>query len=94
MIIKANRNGIESIKINRTTITKKQKREEKQLYGFFKRQTNEISHKEAWTCQRNGNFIRETESLQKAAWNNTIKTNYVKAKIDKTQQNSNYRLCD
>ena len=28
-----------------------------------------------------------------AAQNNAIRTNYVKAKIDKTQQNSKYRFC-
>ena len=31
------------MKINRVTITSKQKWEEKQLNGYFKRQTNEIS---------------------------------------------------
>ena len=37
---------------------------------------------------------RETESLLIAAQNNVLRTNYVKAKIDMTQQNSRYRLCD
>ena len=37
-----------------------------------------------WIWLRKGNLKRETESLL----NNTIKTNYIKAKIDKTQQNS------
>ena len=39
------------------------------------------------------NFSRETVSLLIAAQNNAIRTNYVKAKIDKTRQNSKYRLC-
>ena len=36
---------------------------------------------------------RENESLQIAAKNNAIRTNYTKAKIDKTQQNCRCRLC-
>ena len=35
-----------------------------------------------------GNFKRETESLLIAAQNNAIRTNHIKARIDKTQQNS------
>ena len=41
-----------------------------------------------------GNLKRETESLLKAAQKNTIRANYVKAKIDKMQQNSRCRLCN
>ena len=36
---------------------------------------------------------RETKSLQIAAKNNAIKTNYIKAKIDNVQYNSKYSLC-
>ena len=36
---------------------------------------------------------RETESLLKAAPNNAIRTNHIKARIDKTQQNSKCTLC-
>ena len=36
---------------------------------------------------------RETESLLKATQNNAIRTNYVKTKIDKLQQNSKCRSC-
>ena len=39
-----------------------------------------------------GNFKRETESLLIAAQNNAIRTNHIKAGIDKTQQNSKCRL--
>ena len=45
------------------------------------------------TWLRKGNLKRETESLLQAAQNNAIRTNYVKAKIDKTQQNSKCWLC-
>ena len=40
---------------------------------------------------RKGNFKRETESLLTAA-QNAIRTNHIKARIDKTQQNSKCRL--
>ena len=59
---------------------------EKQLYGHSKRQTSEISHVKIWTWLRKGKFKRETESILIAAQNNVIKTNYIKARIDKTQQ--------
>ena len=39
-----------------------------------------------------GNLMKESESLQIAAQNNAIRTNYIKAKIDKTQQNCKSRL--
>ena len=42
---------------------------------------------------RKGNFQRETDSLLIVVQNNTIRTNYIKIRIDKTQQNSKCRLC-
>ena len=52
-----------------------------------------ISHNKTWTWIRKGNFKRETESLLRAAQNSAIRTNHIKARIDKTQQNSKSRLC-
>ena len=40
-----------------------------------------------------GNLKRETESLLIAAQNNAIRTNHIKTRIDKMQQNSKCRLC-
>ena len=77
----------------RMTTTRKQKWEGKQLYGRFKRLINNISHQKTWTWLRKGNFKRETESLLIAAQDNAIRTNHIKARIDKTQQNSKCRLC-
>ena len=73
----------------KTTKTRKQKWEEKQLYGHFKRQIEEVAQEKTWTWLRKGNLKRETESLIIAAQNNAIRTNYIKPKSDKTQQNSN-----
>ena len=42
---------------------------------------------------KKGNFKRETKSLLMAAHNSAINTNHIKARIDKTQQNSKCRLC-
>ena len=77
----------------RVTTIRKQKWDGKQLYGRFKRLINNISHQKTWTWLRKGNFNRETESLLIAAQDNAIRTNYIKARIDKTQQNSKCRLC-
>ena len=44
--------------INRTT-TRKQKWEEKELYGYFNRQTDEISYKKTTTLLRKRNLQRE-----------------------------------
>ena len=75
------------------TITRKQKWEEKQLHGRFKRLINNISHDKTWTRLRKGNFKREKEFLLMAAQNSAISTNHIKARIDMTQQSSKCRLC-
>ena len=76
---------------NRMRITRKQKWEGKQLYWCFKRLINNISHDKTWTWLRKGNFKRETESHLIVAQNNAIRTNHIKARINKTQQNSGDR---
>ena len=85
------RNNTDNMIDNRMTKTKKQKWEIKQLHGRFKRLINNISYDKTWP--RKGNFKRETESLLMAAQNSAIRTNHIKARIDKTQQNSKCRLC-
>ena len=92
-LITATRNDTDNTMDNRMTITRKQKWEGKQLYGRFKRLINNISHDKTWTWLRKGNLQRETESLLIAAQDNTVRTNHIKARIDKTQQNSKCRLC-
>ena len=49
VLITAIRNDIDNTKDNRMTITRKQKWEEKQLYGRFKRLISNISHEKTWT---------------------------------------------
>ena len=66
-LITAIRNDTDNTIDDRSTITRKQKWEEKQLYGRFKRLINTISHQKTWTWLRKGNFKRDTESLLIAA---------------------------
>ena len=47
---------------NRMTITRKQKWEEKQLYGRFKQLINNISHDKTWTWLRK-ETLREKQNL-------------------------------
>ena len=46
-----------------------------------------------WMWLRKGNFKKETESLIIAAQKNAIRSNHIKARIDKRKQNSKCRLC-
>ena len=57
MARKKTKNSTDNTWINRTEITRKQKWEEKQLYGRFKRLRSDISYKETWMWLKKG---RET----------------------------------
>ena len=75
---------------------KKEKRlqdwEEKALHGQYLRQTKEVRSEQSWVWLQNGDLKRETESLIVAAQNQSIRTNLVKAKIEKTQKDTQCRL--
>ena len=66
---------------------------EKQLYGCFKRLMSNISREKKGTWLRKGNHRRKTESLLISVQNKAIRTSHIKARKDKMQQNSKYRLC-
>ena len=87
-LITVTNNSSNNIGISRTTTTRKQKWEEKQLYRYVKRQTGDISHEKKLTWLRKGNLNRETESFQIAARENTIR-----GKFDNTQDKCKRRLC-
>ena len=91
-LITATRNDTDNTIDNRMTITRKQKLEEKQLYGCFKRLINNILREKNLYISKKRKFKRETESLLIAVQNNTVKTNNIKVRIDKTQQNTKCRL--
>ena len=79
-LITETRSSRNDIMINRTIKNRKEIWEEKQLYGYFERQTDKISDGMTWTWLRKGNLKREIESLLIVAYNSAIRTNYVKAK--------------
>ena len=81
-VITAIRNDTDNTIDDRMT-TRKQKWEEKQLYGCLKCLINSISHQKTWNWLRKGNFKKETESLLIAAQDNAIRINHIKAGIDK-----------
>ena len=64
----------------------------KQLYGYFKQQTDGIAHEKTWIWLLKGELPRETESVLIAAENNTLRTNSIKTKINNRQQNNKWRL--
>ena len=77
--------------------SKKEKRledwEKKVLHGQYLRQTKEVRSDQRWTWLRNGDLKRETESLIVAAQNQSIRTNLVKERLDKSQGDSLCRVC-
>ena len=76
---------------------KKEKRlqdwEEKALHGQYLRQTKEVRSEKSWVWLQNGDLKRGTESLIVAAQNQSTRTNFVKATIDKSHKDTLRRLC-
>ena len=85
--------GLEAVIVLKRS--KKEKRlvdlEEKVLHGQYLRQTKEVRSDQCWAWFQNGDLKRETESLIVAAQNQSIRTNLVKAKIDKSHR-ENHRF--
>lgn len=91
----SDRGEVEDVKIfkERKKGERSRKWREKPLYGQFIRQTDEFSKEERWLWLKEGSLKRETESLILAAQEQAIRTNSIKAKIDKTQVDSKCRMC-
>ena len=87
--------GLEAASV--LTRSKKEKRledwEEKVLHGQYLRQTKKVRSDQWWSWLQNGDLKRETKSLIVAAQNQSIRTNLVKARIDKSQGDSLCRVC-
>ena len=66
---------------------------QKQLHGQFIRQTMGKASEDRWVWLRKGFLKRTTEALIMATQEQAIRTNNIKAKIDKTQENSKCRMC-
>ena len=77
--------------------SKKEKRledwEEKVLHRQYLRQTKKVRSDQCWAWLQNRDLKRETKSLIVAAQNQSIRTNLVKARIDKSQEDSLCRMC-
>ena len=77
--------------------SKKEKRledwEEKVLHGQYLRQTKEVRSDQCWAWLQNGDLKKETESIILATQNQSIRTNLVQAKIEKSQGDSLCRVC-
>ena len=65
----------------------------KKLHGRSFNQIEEVAGEEILPPLRDGSLKREIESLIMAAHEKAIRTNAIKAKIDKTQGESKCRLC-
>ena len=63
------------------------------LQDQFMRQTEEEGGKERWLWLSGTGIKRETESLIMAAQEQAIRTNVIKARIDRTQEESKCRMC-
>ena len=74
--------------------TRKQKCEEQTTEWILQAIKWRLSREKTREWLRKGNLKRVTESLITAAQNKTIRTNYIKGKIDNTQQNSKCSLCE
>ena len=87
--------GLEAVNILKRS--KKEKRlegwEEKVLHGQYLRQTKEVRSDQCWAWLQNGDLKREIESLIVAVQTQSIRTNLVKARIDKSQGDSLCRVC-
>ena len=90
-----NVDGLEAASVLKRS--KKEKRledwEEKVLHGQYLRQTKDVRSDQCWAWLQNGDLKKETESLIVAAQNQSIRTNLVKARIDKSQGDSLCRMC-
>ena len=62
------------------------------LHGQCLRKTKEVGSEQSWVWLQNGDLKRETEILKVVAQSQSIRTNLVKTRIGKSQENTLYRL--
>ena len=63
------------------------------MHGRYLRQMKEVRSDQSWVSLQSGDLNRETGSLIVASQNQSIRTNLVKVKIDKSQKDTLCRLC-
>ena len=62
------------------------------LHGQFVRQTKKVRNQDRWQWLRNGTLKCETEDLVSAAQEQVIRTNVIKEKINKSQEQTKCRI--
>ena len=67
---------------------------EKELHGQHFRQTKEVGAKESWTWLQRGELKKETEGMIMAAQSQSLRTNAIKARIDKSREDAKCRMCN
>ena len=93
--IKKEINEIEDVEEfkKRKTEERMQEYSNKELHGQFIREVKDSSCDKSWVWLKDGNLKKETESLIISAQTQSIRTNLIKSKIDKSQDNPKCRLC-
>ena len=66
---------------------------EKTLHGQFIRETEKVADKQSWSWLKQGDLKRETESLIFVAQEQALRTNAIKAGIDKQNISPACRMC-
>ena len=89
------RDGLEAASVLRRSIKEKRLEdcEKNVLHGQYLRQTKEVRSDQCWAWLQIGDLKREIESLIVAAQNQSIRTNLVKARINKSQGDSLCKVC-
>ena len=94
--VRESNNGVEeTVKEVKKTRKKlwKERWVNKPLHGQFLRKTVDEADASSWNWVMRGHLKRETETLIMAAQDQALRTNAIKARIDKTTENSLCRMC-
>ena len=68
--------------------------QEKPLHGRFLRCTEEVASSKSWEWLRRGELKKETEGLITAAQDQSLRTNVMKARIEKSHVSPMCRMCN
>ena len=85
--------GLKAVSVLKRSKKEKRLEDWQVLHGQYLWQTKEVRSYQFWAWLQNGDLKRETESPIVAAQNQSIRTNLVKANIDKSQGDSLCRMC-
>ena len=66
---------------------------EKKLHGQFLREMNGTASEKSWMWLEKGHLKKNTEGMIMAAQSQLIRTKAIKAKIDKSEEESRCRMC-